>query len=74
LYRADNPHVAVHNQVRFENVNFAGFEIAEDFVKEFQGWLNTSRRKSGDVEPERVFRSMLCALQPRHGFGHSLND
>ena len=35
LHCAGNPHVAVYNDVCFENVNFAGFEIAEDFVKEF---------------------------------------
>ena len=35
LYGTGDPHVPVYNNVRLENVHFAGFEIAEDFVKEF---------------------------------------
>ena len=74
LHCADDPHVAVQKNERLENLNFEGFEIAEDLVKEFSGWLNSSRRKGRDVEPKHVFRPVLCALLRRHGFGHFLHD
>ena len=41
LNRANEAHIAVHDDVRFEDVHLAGLETAEHPVKEFQCWLNT---------------------------------
>lgn len=39
---ADHTHVAVHHGVGLEEVNLAGFEAAEDLVKEVPRWLYAS--------------------------------
>jgi hypothetical protein len=51
LNRANEAHVAVHNDVHFEDVHLARLETAERPVKELQCRLNTPRGKGWDVEP-----------------------
>ena len=51
LNRANEAHVAVHDDIRFEDVYLTRLETAENPVKKLQCRLNTSRGKGRDVEP-----------------------
>lgn len=51
LNRANQAHVAVHDDIRFEDLDLARLETAEYPVKKLQRRLNTARGKWRDVEP-----------------------
>ena len=51
LNRAHEAHVAVHDDVRFKDIDLARLEAAEHPVKKLQCRLNTPRGKSWNVEP-----------------------
>ena len=51
LNGANEAHIAVHDDIRFEDVHLSGLETAEHPVKKRQCRLNTARGKGRDVEP-----------------------
>jgi hypothetical protein len=51
LNRANKAHVAVHDDVHFEDLHLARLKTAEDPVEKLQCRLNTTRSKGRDVEP-----------------------